>query len=379
LTFTTNSAGCITPPGYSMNKNGQVTVGNLPSGVTMLLSCLYATGVNRRWDVTTLTDPWYTTAPHPNEEQFQGFCSAGYIAEAAANPNTETCVIMDRQVAQCQGCSPSTPINTCKQTFCQQNYKSMTWGNGAPTVADCMTFVTSTSSLNNYLVAACTLTYLAPYGNPNMCNLNDACSQCVSDSTDYPDEMCGILANTPPPLQTPAPTISCPNNLLTVGLNRKTLSSLLDGIQIDQLIQGTWTGVFALLDTEIAACGGCSNTLFVNGSVSTNAALFQVGALYRVKQCTGLNTDPTQDLCQGASGYNATVTYASAFDGVQISAAYGGLFADDKLVCSPTVYKYCPLDYNCCIWSKSTQNGAWNNCMTKFGGGNKYPNCGTGT
>jgi len=213
------------------------------------------------------------------------------------------------------------------------------------------------------------LVYLNLPVDPATCKNDPDCSKCADDIMDFPDEIATILSPTPIS-PTAAPTTKCPPNLLSIGLNRQKLSTVQSGIQIEFLNQQTfaWTSVFALLDDEIAACGGCHNTLSVNGSVPANQVLITPG-LYRIKQCSGYDNDPTQDLCDGAPGYNSTVTFSNPSKGVSASKPYGSLFADQQLVCSSTKYPGCPLNFQCCIWDKQTEYQAWSDCINGYPGG----------
>ena len=192
---------------------------------------------------------------------------------------------------------------------------------------------------------------------------------------DYPTAM-GVILNTANTI-TQAPTISCPGDLLTIGLNRKVLPSLVSGIEMDYQAEGstTWTPIFALFDEEIESCGGCSNPLLVNGTIPQNVALLNPGN-YRIRQCYGLNTSPSpQDLCTGAPQYNVSVTYTYPFNGVAVSTPYGTLFDEGKLSCSRAAFPYCPPDFTCCIW---TQASLWDTCMLSSYGPDwktKYPHC----
>jgi len=193
---------------------------------------------------------------------------------------------------------------------------------------------------------------------------------------DYPQDALKIL--TGPRLSATAPPTSiCSKNLLTSGLNRKKLSSIQSGIEIDYQANGTttWVPVFAVLDNEIAQCGGCSNTIEVLGTVSSNQILLNPGT-YRMKQCEGVNTSPTQDLCVAVPEYNSTVVYANPVDGPAVSIPYGQLWDEGDISCTPSKYPNCPNPYVCCVWPHGTN--AWIFCMVQNYGVNyflTYPKC----
>jgi hypothetical protein len=245
---------------------------------------------------------------------------------------------------------------------------------GTPAKA-CLTFVNDPVKTNNYLYAACALVKMSAPIIPANCMNHLECKKCVDDVMDYPDEIANILGAVPV-LPTNAPTSQCPSDLLSVGLNKKKLSNAASGVQIEFLTAGVWNSIFALTDEEIIACGGCRNTLFVNGSVPANQVLLAPGS-YRVRQQTGFDSDTTQPLCNSAPGYNSTVLYSNPVSGGAVSAPYGTLFDAGELVCSPTKFPRCPINYQCCVWDKQTQLGAWTICMADFhGGASRYPQCG---
>jgi len=388
---------CKANAAYPLNSQGKVFVNNLPSGVRLAFQCYDDANYARaptmvRWEVNAVRDPWYQPE-HPVEEIFGGFCATGKISESAGNAAIGGCQIMDRQVAnylltlgsQYNGCKDNQNIDVCKSQWCNNNYKKLDLGaaSDAQKKAACNAFVKDKKNTNNFVVALCASSPKVSGGvlpaDPRKCDEDDDCRSCVDNVQDYPEEM-GNFLNGANGKATLAPTTNCQVDLVAQGLSRKTLATFQSGIQIDffNTNSNSWAGVFALLDDEIAACGGCKNSIYVNGSVPANNVLMEPGK-YRVKQCNGLDTDPKQDLCPAALAYNASVWYANPMDGVAVSTPLGVLFKEGDLVCSRTKYPACPPDYSCCNWDITTQKMAWQACMiSKYGAdyASKYPKCG---
>ncbi|KAH9258081.1 hypothetical protein BASA82_000573 [Batrachochytrium salamandrivorans] len=380
--FSVNSAGkCATSSSaYPISTTGAVYIKNLPSGVWIQLQCVdNAPKTPQRWDVVFVKDPWHVLGAQSHNPllTFGGYCPTNLIPENTGG-NPGGCSIMDRQVTMYYGCSAATALGTCKAQFCKKyaNYFAFPSGTAGNTQqAKCVAYTTVEGS-SNLLYAACALNTL-PAGaiNPDNCLEDYNCKVCVDMINDFPDQIATAL-NAPVVVPSMAPTIACPGNLVAVGLNRKSLSAFQSGVQIDFNNNGVWTGVFALLDEEIAACGGCGNVLFVNGSVSSNLPLLNYGQ-YQIRQCFGLDTDPLQPLCTGPPGYNATVRYSNPLAVASVSRTLGTLFKQGGLVCSSKLYPKCPLDYQCCIWDRATQTVAWELCMdTYHGGSTVYTQCG---
>jgi len=240
----------------------------------------------------------------------------------------------------------------------------------------CYKFVTSTTSPNNFLAATCALAYLSLPADPSTCESDPTCKACIDNITDFPDDIATILKPNTAVQATSAPTSSCPPNLLNVGLTRQKLSSISSGIQIEFFTAGAYKPIFALLDSEITACGGCNNIIYVNGSSPTNQALLLPGN-YRVTQITGFDSSPTQPLCTGAVGYDATTWYSNPNKGNSVSTPLGLLYESSDLICNPAKYPNCPASYQCCVWDKATQLAAWTSCMTVYHANPaSYPKCG---
>lgn len=377
--FTINAQGkCVGTPQYPLNANRVVVINDLPSGVWVQLECMNnGPKLPQRWDVRFVRDPWFLLNPLvPTQDRFAGFCTTGVIAENTGE-TIGGCRIMDRQIAMFYGCNPATAIATCKSQFCNNQGTKFNITSETGTAAKkCTAFVSNPKQPTNFVAAACSLSTSAKRPvNPELCVSNPDCKRCIDSITDFPDQIAEIL-NTPILVATQAPTQSCPTNLLQTGLSRKKLSVFQSGVQIEYKQANVWTGVFAVLDAEVVACGGCTKVISVNGSVSTNQALLTPGE-YRIRQCTGYNNDKAQPLCDGALGYNATVQYSNPTSGGAVSATFGALFDGGDLVCSPTRYPKCPINYQCCHWDKITQALAWEQCMDVTHGGAKlYPNCG---
>jgi hypothetical protein len=357
-----------------------VVINNLPSGVQIVMQCVpnYKQPVLARWDVTSVIDPWYVingAVPDPRLN-FAGVCVTGKIAESAGNVAVGGCRIVDKQVALYYGCNVNTPMVVCKQNWCSQYGGKLTFTGVGTQQQLCNSFVNSVTSPTNFLAAACTMTQLPSQSNPASCSTIQVCQQCVDDVTDFPDQIATILGSSPP-VVTAAPTSQCPPNLLTLGLNRKKLSTIQSGIQIDFYDTSLgWQSVFALQDSEIAACGGCQNVLYINGSVSSDAILLVPGT-YRTSQIIGYNPDPNQNLCQGVPAYNTTTWFSNPYSGTSVSTPFGSLYAAGDLVCSPSKYPNCPTNYACCVWDRQTQAAAWTACMAVYhGGASLYPFCG---
>ncbi|KAH9254874.1 hypothetical protein BASA81_007124 [Batrachochytrium salamandrivorans] len=378
--FPISAAGkCLGTAAYPINSAGLVYVKNLPSGVLMQFQCM-STGpkLPQRWDINFVKDPWYVPGQLGNSApiSFAGYCATGVIAENSGG-NPGGCLIMDRQVSMYYGCNVNTPIATCKAQFCKKYATRFTFpGLTGTQQAKCVAYATSTTETRNFIQLACSMSKLTGLPiDPNTCTADYDCRVCMDAVSDFPDQISDVLGSGPM-VTTVAPTAPCVGNLVSVGVNRKTLSPFQSGVQIDFNDNGVWTGVFALLDAEIASCGGCSNVLYVNGSTPANLALVTPGQ-YRIRQCFGLNTDPTQALCAGPPGYNATVVYSNPLSSGSVSTPFGELFSKKQLVCSATAYPKCPLNYQCCIWDRVKQKVAWQQCMTASGNNPaSYPACG---
>jgi hypothetical protein len=330
---------------------------------------------NNRWDVISLVDPWWQTTSvigtgNPNSS---GFCATGLIPENTGE-TVGGCRTQDKQLAMFHGCV-NKPMSTCYQQFCTKYASKLTFP-GVAAKPPCVAFMKMVDT--NYLAASCAVAKMDAPADPSKCAKDKDCQKCMDDITDFPDEINVVLGAKVNAVATSPPTNTCPKDLVDTGLRRKKLSQETDGIQIEYQdpVTKNWNSVFALLDSEIASCGGCRNVMNVNGSVASNQALLTPGK-YRIKQCTGLDTNPNQALCDGALGYNATVLYSNPLAGGSLSKPYGALFDSGALLCSSKKYPNCPLDYQCCVWDKATQTGAWKSCMQMYhGGGEAYPKCG---
>jgi hypothetical protein len=287
--------------------------------------------------------------------------------------------------SQFNGCKDNQNIDVCKTQWCNLNYKKLLLDGttDASKKSACNAFVKDKKNTNNFIIAVCTVAPSVAGGvlpaDPRLCLDDSDCRSCVDNVKDYPDEI-GTTLNGASAKATLAPTTNCKYDLVAQGLQRKNLGTFQSGIQIDffNTNSNSWTPVFALFDEEIAACGGCKNSIYVNGSIPENNVLMAPGK-YRVKQCNGLDTDPKQDLCQAALAYNTSVWYANPMDGGAVSTPLGVLFEDGDLVCARSKYPACPPEYSCCNWDVSTQKLAWQSCMvSKYGAdyAKKYPNCG---
>ncbi|KAH9254875.1 hypothetical protein BASA81_007125 [Batrachochytrium salamandrivorans] len=365
-TFYVNPQGdCMGTASYPLNSAGMIFIKNLPSGVWMQFQCM-ATGpkLPSRWDVNFVKDPWFVPAQlsNPPPISFAGYCATGVIAENSGG-NPGGCRIMDRQVSMYYGCNINTPIASCKAQFCKKYSSRFVFPGLAGSVyKQCVTYTTSAINPTNFVQTACAMSKLmGAHINPDLCSLDYDCRVCMDAVADFPDQINQVLGSGPM-VTTVAPTAPCVRNIVSVGVSRKTLSAFQSGVQIDFNNNGVWTGVFALLDAEIASCGGCNNVLFVNGSIPENQALLNPGQ-YRIRQCFGVNTDPQQALCDGPPGYNATVIYLNPVSGGAVSTPLGELYSEKKMVCSPEAYPKCPLAYQCCIWDRTAQAVAWTQCM----------------
>lgn len=380
----TNSGKCAPDPRYPLNSQGQSIINNLPSGVYLVLLCNEAPArspTGTRWDVEVVQDPWFVF-PHPPTESFGGFCATGVIS-GIVGPASGNCTVFDNQVAKYLRCHGS--LTQCKTQWCRKWATKLQFGAADQTVAEarasCDQFLLSSAPLNNnFLIAVCAVSPSVANGvypvDPTQCMNNQACQQCVNNVMDYPYDMRNILNS--PNLVTMAPTIPCPSDLLEIGLQRKLLPSGVDGIEIDYQAtsDSSWVPVFALLDIEIEACG-CNNPLLVNGTDPLNQPLLNAGN-YRIKQCHGLNTSPSQDLCKAVPKYNVTVDFNFPFGGALISTPFAQLFNNGQLVCSPEIYPNCPKNYSCCIWDSTLEKSGWEICMASTYGPNwqtLYPNC----
>jgi len=207
--------------------------------------------------------------------------------------------------------------------------------------------------------------------NPALCQSDDDCKSCMDDIMDYPEEIGTILQGSP--VATASPTSAC-SNVLAIGLARKSLSPQFSGVEIDYFdtTTSTWTPVFALFNSEVESCG-CKP--IVAKSTNTDALVLMKAGKYRLKQCSGLNNSPDQDLCTSAPGYNTTVSFSNPLDNLAVSTPYGQLFSDQTLVRSRAAYPGCPVDFQCCIWPEFV---AWNDCMVAAYGADyptKYHSC----
>ncbi|KAH9262387.1 hypothetical protein BASA82_000572 [Batrachochytrium salamandrivorans] len=368
---------------YPLNSAGFVFIKNLPSGVWLQFQCIATgPGLPHRWDVNFVKDPWFVPAQLANGApiSFAGYCATGVIEESGARGEEAIgdCRIMDRQVSTFYGCSPNIPIANCKAQFCKKYANRFTFpGLTGTQQAKCVAYATSTAVFKNFIQLACSMSKLTGVPiDPNTCTANYDCRVCMDAVTDFPDQIADVLG-AGPTVTTVAPTAPCLGNLSIVGVKRKLLTGFQSGVQIDFNNNGVWTGVFALLDEEIAACGGCNNELYINGSLSDNAGLVSPGQ-YRIRQSFGVSRDPTtENLCTGPPGYNATLVYANPSTSVSVSAPFGKLFGSKVLVCSTTAYPKCPLNNQCCVWDRLTQKSAWEDCMVAAGNNPaSYPKCG---
>ena len=373
---------CMADPSYPLNSESQSIINNLPSGVVLVLYCHEGFGhspTGTRWDVQSLQDPFFTN-PHPAPDTFGGFCATGMINETLG-PLHGDCSIFDTQVALYLGCHRIT-LNECKSRWCRQHASQLQFGSSTNTQQACFDFLVNPLVNNNFIIAVCSVSPSVANGvypvDPTTCMQNQACQQCVYNVMDYPYAMANILNMAS--LFTRAPTIPCNIDLLTTGLTRKLLPSVGDGIEIQYqaTANGTWIPIFALFDQEIESCDGCRNPLLVNGTDPAFASLLNPGN-YRIRQCHGLNTSPSQNLCNAVPAYNVSVSYSFPLNGAAISIPFGGLVRDGLLICNSTAYPGCPPNYPCCIWDYTVQLGSWEICMADTFGPNwkaLYPKCG---
>ncbi|KAH9261595.1 hypothetical protein BASA81_000251 [Batrachochytrium salamandrivorans] len=380
--FSTSANSCSGTSRFPIYNN-VVNVFGLPSGVYVQLQCMSTGNGNnhpRRWDVNFVKDPWFLptmAAPIPGQS-FTGFCPTGKILENK-DPATSTCRIVDRQIANYYGCKANAAMGTCKAQFCDKMASKLIFPpqfSGSATKA-CAAYLNAGDT--NFLIAACTVSKLHTGSKADVaeCVQDDQCKKCMDDMGDFPEQVNTILSATRE-LATAAPTTACPPDLVAQGLKRKSLT-IGSGLQIEAQNNATlaWTPVFALLDEEITNCGVCGNPLKLTSQTSGALALLAAGT-YRIRQGIALDTDQSQKLCTGALGLNATVKFYNPFaNGGAVSQTFGNLYNSGSLICSPTVYKKCPLNYQCCVWDKATSRFAWEECMaTNHGGAAKYPNCG---
>lgn len=380
--FIDSHGNCKANSAYPFIKN-VATVKNLPSMVSMDLLCTPSGGkspTSGRIDVLHMEDPWFSQGG----PAFGGYCATGVINEATGELLGTACNTVDRLITNYLGCKTTTSINTCKTNWCSGNYYKLDYTNiGSPstTVAQkkrlCTQFVTDANPLKikNFLSSVCSTSDAIAQGNfpqdPTQCASQNNCRACMDNILDFPEEIPTILAGAAATL---SPSASCPD-LLTIGLARRQLGVSQSGIQIDYQspVTSLWTPVFALFDSEIAACN--CETLQVNGTELANRALVTPGT-YRIKQCNGLNTDPSQNMCDSSPAYNASVVYSNPIVGAVFSEPYGQLFSQSKLVCNPKVYLGCPPNYSCCVWG--TSKVGWTDCMVAAYGPTfpiMYPNC----
>jgi len=378
--FSLTSSNCLPDPQYPLNSQGESVINNLPSGVNIVLRCNTGYGHSPtalRWDVVSLEDPWFV--PQPAGETFGGFCSTGVISEN--NTKNNGCSIADSQVAQYLQCKGD--LDACMSQWCDAHASQLQFGSSPQTLvqakASCNQFLLATiPTTNNFLLAVCALAPNVANGkfpvDPSQCLNNQACRECVDNVMDYMIDIAEII-NTGS-IYTPAPTVPCPGDLLSIGLSHNILPQGASGIQIEYQAPGktTWTPVFALLDVELESCGGCHNPIALNGSQPQNLALMIPGT-YRIRQCHGFDNSPTQDLCTAVPQYNVSVAYSNPYNGAYVSSPYGQLFNEGQLTCSQTLYSECPVDFTCCVW---TQQVMFDTCMMSSYGTNwktQYPNC----
>jgi len=354
---------CQFDPAYPPTSHNQVIISNLPSGVVMTFTCVG--GKSPRWDVKSLEDPWYVE----DKPNFGGFCATGVIVERE-DSQTSLCQTSDATI--------TTAVGT-KKSWCASNFRKLIgiYSNQAnPRASECEAYVNG----GKWIDALCTIASGPSPADPRLCDSIAACRTCKDNVNDYGssvEDLKQIIAPfpIPPPLGNPAP---CPD-LLKNGLATPKLNDGQSGIQIDYFNGASWTPVWSATNVAINACGGCAYTMFVNGTVSSNAALTNPGR-YRIKQCVGTyNPSNPQDLCKASVGYNATVTYANPIpSGQVVSIPLGELYNTKDMVCNAKKYPKCPPEYACCNWSKQTAYPGWVACMVSNYGPNyatKYPGC----
>jgi hypothetical protein len=381
----TPAGNCLDNPTYPFNSKGVAHVTGLPSGVDMTLHCITGGGrspTSSRFDIEFVEDPWFG-GDRPPGDTFGGFCASGVITESIGEQGKGGCNNVDRQLTKYFGCHPNSNVNTCKTNWCNDNYFKLdyaafaapgTFTSVAQKKKACSVFVNNGGNPKAFLQTVCATSPAYAGGtypqDPTTCESEVQCKTCMDNIMDFPDEIATILADKAPSLP---PKKNCNPNLLAVGLNRKVLGLSQSGVQIDYSLNGVWTPIFALFDIELAQCD--CKAIIANGTIPANQVLMKPGN-YRIKQCNGLNTSPTQEMCVSSPAYNTTVTYINPFDGAAISTPYGELVEQNKLICNKAKYPGCAPDYDCCVWESS--KGGWEACMVSAYGinyANKYPNC----
>jgi hypothetical protein len=391
LSWFIDAAGdCKVSPGnpYPINGGGEVTINNLPSMVTSRFQCNSAQGrspTSGRFDIHLVQDPWYS-GDEPLMNRFWGFCATGEITEARSE-EPGGCNTVDRQIVRYFGCSTNTALDKCRSNWCTNNAVKLNYTAIGGKIVNpklgqirtaCNNFVNTKdpAKVRNFLAAVCSLSKGVGGNNPTnvdptICESDSKCKRCMDNILDFPEDIAEILN----PVTTNPPTKVC-QDLLPIGLARKTLSKQASGVMIEYQnnVTMSWSGIFALLNEEIADCE-CKD-IFVNGTVADNLVLTRPGK-YRIRQCNGLDDSPEQDLCTSAPGYNTTVEYSNPTGGPLASSAYGGLFDSQVLVCNPQLFRpQCPANYACCMWDDSIRG--WEMCMESAYGPNYktlYPNC----
>jgi hypothetical protein len=364
---------------FPINGMGKVFVRDLPSMVKINIQCFSKEGrspTSARFDIPLVEDPWFV-GDKPISADFSGFCATGEITEAVGETAIGGCSIVDRQLVKHFGCTSTTDLTVCKNTWCTNNFRKYLWPKGM-TNAACRNFVNDKVAVKNYLAAVCaaapsvTKGVPGPYV-PEECEKNKVCRACMDNILDFPEEIATILQGTPEGPITPSDQV-CPSNIVLEGLDRKALIPSLSGIQIDYQAPNPndWTPVFALTQEELFGCD--CKPLAVNGTDDRFKALTIPGT-YRIKQCAGLNTDPTQELCLSSPSYNATVTYTAAGDAAIVSTPFGALWDTKDISCSKSKYPACPTEFVCCQWKDSL--AGWNWCMDTYYPNHKvtHPNC----
>jgi hypothetical protein len=365
--FSFSGAGQCTHP-LPLDSNNMIELSNLPSSVLVKLKCFQgASPLGRRWDVIYIREPSLATAKNP-----AGFCQTNVISEKLPDEGNVICQVVDKQLSRALTdphgkplCGSNTPLTICKNKWCQLHWDDIPFTNRE----ECSSYVNSQllEDRQNFLKAVCSSTPLVKasgfVGKPDDCPANKACKYCMDDITDYPAQIADNLVTVP----------VCPD-MIALGLNRKRLNSLNDGIEIDFLqANNTWTPVFALLDTEMASCG-C-------GNITTSTSQLTKPGKYRIIQCAGVdnNAPSGSDVCDFSPGYTTTIQYTNqGAQGAGVSTSLKVLLESNQLICNPEIFKNCPPKYKCCGFSRTTQFLAWTKCMADFHPlyFSKFSNCG---
>lgn len=121
------------------------------------------------------------------------------IPESSQNTNLANgCRHVDRQLSTFYNCPIKSSIDMCKNRFCDRQGSKLNFelgGSKKENKEQCVAFVSDEVEINNYLIAACTLSKLHP-ANPTKCLEDQACRKCVDDVTDFPDELVSFICFT---------------------------------------------------------------------------------------------------------------------------------------------------------------------------------------